>query len=83
VRDARGSALIDERACREAIQPEGGGELIGFVASQEVRKGAASAGYRLEASRPPTGAELEPLDGGAIDDGASIRRDVDGATPVP
>src|SRR5882672_11811435 len=83
VRDARGGALVDERAPLEAVKRERSNERVRPVVGYGECHGIAAGGNRLEAAGAPAAVEVKIIDRRLAHDRARIRRDVDDAGPVP
>src|SRR5581483_5584301 len=83
MRDRGGAVLVDERAGREAVEAERGGEWVRFVAGDRVGEDVAGAGGRLEPPGAPAAIQEKPADRQLADDRRSVRTYVDDPGPAP
>ena len=69
------------RACREAVEPIGGGDRMRLVLGDEMGKAQAGGRRRLEAAIAPAGIEIEPVDRRPVDDRRAVHRHVHQPAP--
>src|SRR6056297_2552213 len=73
--------FVDEIAAREPVEPHLRGHRVRGIAGDEMGVAEPRGGRRLEPAIAPAAVEIEPVDGGLVDEGRAIHRHVHDPAP--